>query len=307
MTAPRGGGRFDPYGRTVPLPPAVAPRPADPRAFPDDAAQAGAQAGPAAPWPGAARGPLPGGGESPQAGVDPGTGAGLPAAPGARSGVRARRSFWGETWRWVVTFALFGALAAAASGGVLLFAIDRQARLDQAGPADAIVVLGTAQWNGYPGPVLRARLDHALGLYWQGLAPVIVVTGGRMQGDQYTEAEAAQAYLLEAGVPAQAILLENAGRDSWESMQAVSGIARDYGLSRLLLVSDGFHLFRLKLMARDLGLDALASPAPGSPIVPGGPGERAYMVREAGGVVEHLLRRFSFLRAAPDRLRAMFG
>jgi uncharacterized SAM-binding protein YcdF (DUF218 family) len=198
-------------------------------------------------------------------------------------------------------------LASVLFGGVLLFAINRQAHLDQAGPADAIVVLGTAQFNGYPGPVLRARLDRALDLYWQGLAPLIIVTGGRMQGDQFTEAEAAQTYLIDAGVPPEAILLENAGRDSWESMQSVAAMAGDYGLSRVLLVSDGFHLFRLKMMARDLGMDSIASPATNSPIVPGGAGERAYMVREAGGVVEHLLRRASFLSGVPERFRAMFG
>jgi len=291
MTSPPGG-RFDPYGRTAPLPPAVSPRPDDfavPEAVPPQPVLA----------------PLPR--------YEPyETDGGADAEPSPeRSGPlprrRTRRSLWGETWRWVIVFALFAGLAAAAFGGVVLYAIDRQARLDQAGPADAIVVLGTAQWNGYPGPVLRARLDHALDLYWQGLAPLIIVTGGRMQGDQFTEAEAARTYLIDAGVPPEAILLENEGRDSWESMQAVAGIAADYGLSRVLLVSDGFHLFRLKLMARDLGLDAIASPAPGSPIAPGGPGERVYMVREAGGVVEHLLRRFSFLRGTQDAIRAVFG
>jgi uncharacterized SAM-binding protein YcdF (DUF218 family) len=262
MTAPRGAGRFDPYGRTAPLPPAVAPRPdpspAEPRYHePDDA------------------GPVP-----------------VPERPPARRRVAPRRGFWSETWRWVVTFALFAVLAASLAGGILLLVIHRQARMDQAGPADAIVVLGTAQFNGVPGPVLQSRLDHALNLYWEGLAPVIVVTGGRMPGDQFTEAEAAAEYLAAMGVPRESILLENDGRDSWESMQGVARIASDWGMPRLLLVSDGFHLFRLKMMARDLGLSALASPSANSPIRPGGPGERAYIVREAAAVVEHLLRRF---------------
>ncbi|MGI9254293.1 MAG: YdcF family protein, partial [Thermomicrobiales bacterium] len=213
----------------------------------------------------------------------------------ARSERWTRRGFWGETWRWVLTFAMSAFLASVVGGGMLFYAIHRQARLDQAGPADAIVVLGTAQWNGYPGPVLKARLDHALDLYWQGLAPVIIVTGGRMQGDQYTEAGAAQQYLIDRGVPPEVILLEDEGRNSWESMQTVARMASDLGARKVLLVSDGFHLFRLKVMARDLGIQAIASPAPDSPIVPGGPGERAYMARETAAVVGHLLQRFSLL------------
>ena len=220
----------------------------------------------------------------PAGGVEP-----RPAAPKRRR----RRSLWGEAWRWATTLLLFAVLAATVVGTLLVVAIYRQARLDQAGPADAIVVLGTAQWNGQPGPVLRARLDHALSLYWAGLAPVIVVTGGSMPGDAYTEAEAAFGYLVEQGVPPGAILMENAGRDTWESLRGVDRLAADAGLGRLLFVSDGFHLFRVKLMARDLGLAAIASPAPDSPIRTGGPAEFAYAVREAGGVVEQVLRRLA--------------
>lgn len=216
-----------------------------------------------------------------------------PDAP-ARGRIRRRRSWWGEAWRWLLTATLFAGLAAALVGGGLLLAVLRQARLDQARPVDAIVVLGTAQWNGQPGPVLRARLDHALALYRRGLAPAIVATGGRAPGDAFTEAEAARDYLLEQGVPPGAILMENAGRDSWESMRGVAALLEGaFGSpgASVLLVSDGFHLLRVKLMARDLGLAAYGSPAPDSPIRPGGPGELAYAVREVGGIVEHVLRR----------------
>lgn len=218
----------------------------------------------------------------------------LPVAPRRR-----RRSVWGELWRWAVTLLLFATLAAAAAAALLVVAIYRQARTDQAGPAAAIVVMGTAQWNGVPGPVLRARLDHALDLYRRGLAPLLVVTGGRAPGDAFTEAEAARAYLIEQGVPADAILMENAGRDTWESMNGIAAVARQAGLTRLLLVSDGFHLFRSKLMARDLGLAAAAAPAPNSPIRPGGPVEFSYVLREAAGVVVHLLRQSPFDWPAP--------
>jgi len=215
------------------------------------------------------------------------------STPGRAGPRRRRRSLWGEAWRWAATLLLFVVVAGALVGVLLVAAIYRQARTDQAGPADAIVVLGTAQWNGQPGPVLRARLDHALNLYRQGLAPLIVVTGGSMPGDAYTEAEAAAGYLIEQGVPPGAILLENEGRDTWESLRGVARLVAEADLGRLLFVSDGFHLFRVKLMARDLGLAAVASPAPDSPIRVGGPAEFAYVVREAGGVVEQVLRRFA--------------
>jgi uncharacterized SAM-binding protein YcdF (DUF218 family) len=188
----------------------------------------------------------------------------------------------------VLTFAL---IAPPALGLALVGAVYRQARTDQTRPVEAIVVLGTAQFNGRPGPVLRARLERALELYEAGMAPLIVVTGGRAPGDQFTEAEAGEAWLLERGVPAGAILLENEGRDSWQSMRGVAALLNERRLDRVLLVSDGFHLLRLKLMARDLGLDAYASPTTDSPIRQGSGNEFSYMVREAAGIVGHLFDR----------------
>jgi len=189
-----------------------------------------------------------------------------------------------------VTGLLFTVAAVALVGVTLVVAIYRQARTDQARPVDAIVVLGTAQFNGRPGPVLRARLDRALAVHEAGYAPLIVVTGGRAPGDQFTEAEAARDYLVERGVPPEAILLENEGRDSWESMRGVAALLAARDRPRVLLVSDGFHLLRLKLMARDLGLAGFASPAPDSPIRRGGPTELSYVLREAVGIAVHLWR-----------------
>jgi uncharacterized SAM-binding protein YcdF (DUF218 family) len=187
------------------------------------------------------------------------------------------------------------AVVVAVLGGVVLAvglvgAIYWQARTDQTRPVDAIVVLGTAQFNGRPGRVLQARLDRALEVYRDGAAPSVVVTGGRAPGDAFTEAEAARDYLLERGVPAEAILMENEGRDSWESMQGVASLLGEAGLRRVLLVSDGFHLFRVKLMAKDLGLTPFGTAAPESPIRRGGAGEFSYAVREAAAVVVHLWR-----------------
>ena len=210
-----------------------------------------------------------------------------PAAPPARP-IRRRRSLWGEAWRWFLTAFWFGLAALAIAGLVLVGAIYRQARTEGARPAEAIVVLGAAQYNGWPAPVYRARLDRALTLWREGYAPLIVVTGGKMPGDGYTEAEAARNYLVEAGVPPEAIIPENAATDTWESMQGVAALLRPLGLDEVIVVSDGFHLFRSRMMARDVGLQAWGSPADDSPIRTGGGGELAYVIREAAAVVAHL-------------------
>jgi uncharacterized SAM-binding protein YcdF (DUF218 family) len=209
------------------------------------------------------------------------------AIPPARLLLR-HRSLWGELWRWALTFLWFAAVASLIAGGMLIFAIYRQARTDQARPAQAIVVLGTAQYNGWPGPVFQARLDRALMLWRAGYAPLLVVTGGRMPGDGYTEAEAARNYLTAAGVPDEAIVAENAASDTWESMQGVAALLEPLGVHDVILVSDGFHLFRSRLMARDVGLQSWGSPAEESPIRTGGGGELAYVLREAAGIVVHL-------------------
>ena len=140
------------------------------------------------------------------------------------------------------------------------------ARQDEARPAQAIVVLGSAQYNGVPSSDLRARLDHALGLWRRGLAPTIVVTGGRQGGDVYTEAGVSADYLAARGVPQAAILREVSGRDSWQSLSAAADFLRARGETKVLLVSDPFHDERISLMAAELGLDPHVSPTRTSPI-----------------------------------------
>jgi vancomycin permeability regulator SanA len=202
-----------------------------------------------------------------------------PAASTRTSRRRARR--------WLVaTFLTALVLAGGVIFGTAALVI-MQARTDEARPVDAIVVMGAAQYNGRPSPVFAARLEHALALYQQGMAPTIVVTGGKQPGDAYTEAEAAQAWLLERGVPAEAIRMENAGRSTAASIEAVPEVVPPEGAS-VLVVSDGFHLFRSELMFRDLGYAAYSSPAPDSPIRPWSPQELAYVVRETGGVLAFL-------------------
>jgi uncharacterized SAM-binding protein YcdF (DUF218 family) len=136
-------------------------------------------------------------------------------------------------------------------------------RSDQARPVDAIVVLGAAQYDGRPSPQLAARLDHALTLWPQGLAPMIVVTGGNQPGDRFTEADASAAYLAERGVPADAIVLEGEGASTYESME---NVAAQLGgtVDSVLIVTDPYHALRSRMIAADLGFEAYVSPTPTS-------------------------------------------
>ncbi len=136
---------------------------------------------------------------------------------------------------------------------------------DDARSADAIVVLGAAQYNGKPSAVLKARLDHAIDLYSAGTAPWFVVTGGKAEGDRTTEAASARAYAIARGVPVQAILVEDKGRTTLESLQAVGSILRAEHLSTAVFVSDRTHMLRVLRIARDAGITPFGSPTATSP------------------------------------------
>jgi uncharacterized SAM-binding protein YcdF (DUF218 family) len=131
---------------------------------------------------------------------------------------------------------------------------------DGAREADAIIVLGAAQYDGRPSPVLQDRLDHALQLYEAGLADTIVVTGGRQAGDRFTEATTGYNYLRDRGVPDEALLKEIGGTNTYESLAASARFLRDRDLTSVVLVTDGYHAFRVGAIAADLGLDAAVSP-----------------------------------------------
>ncbi|MEP6690614.1 MAG: YdcF family protein [Gemmatimonadaceae bacterium] len=133
-------------------------------------------------------------------------------------------------------------------------------------PADAIVVLGAAQYDGKPSPVLRARLDHALRLWQRHDAPLMIFTGGRGAGDTTSEAAVGRRYAMSRGVPDSAIALENRGATTSESMHAVAGILRGRTGRTVILVSDPFHMLRLSIVARRLGLLPQTSPTRTSPI-----------------------------------------
>jgi uncharacterized SAM-binding protein YcdF (DUF218 family) len=184
-----------------------------------------------------------------------------------------------------------GVLVTGATLVVLGLAVQAQARSDERAPADAILVLGAAQYNGWPTRAFRARLEHAAALYRQGYAPAIVLVGGSAAPADLSEAEAGARYLQRLGIPAEALVVVPEGRNTWHSLEAAAEPLRARGARRLLLVSDGFHLFRSKLMARDLGFMALGSPAPDSPIRPGSWLEYWYIVREAVATLAYLLGR----------------
>lgn len=138
--------------------------------------------------------------------------------------------------------------------------------------ADAIVVLGAAQYDGQPSQVLRSRLDHAVELFQAGVAPIVVVTGGNRPGDRFTEASAGDRYLQRHGVPASAMRLETQGSSSWESLAAAARFLRAEGITDVVLVSSPYHALRTEQIAAEVGLDGHASPAPET----AGIGSRAY-------------------------------
>ena len=178
----------------------------------------------------------------------------------------------------------WGALAALgllAGYGFILGWVVRVSRQDQRRPADAIVVLGAAHYNGRPSPVLKARLDHALGLFRAGLAPRLLVTGGTRAGDTESEAKVEHRFLIQHAVPESAVIALGVGHTTAETMSAVVGWMKERGLGSALLVSDGFHLARLRLEARRLRLQAFTSPAAASPIKAGSRQEWVHFMSEA--------------------------
>lgn len=166
--------------------------------------------------------------------------------------------------------------------GVTFVQVVGASRRDEAQPAQAIVVLGAAQYNGRPSRVLEARLDHAHELYERGVAEVIVVTGGRQEGDPFTEAGAGYQYLRDLGVPDDDLLREENGTNTWESLAAASRFLDERGIDDVVLVSSPYHNYRLVDVAEDVGLTAHASPAGGDLI--GATTELRRLVRETAAV-----------------------
>jgi len=155
------------------------------------------------------------------------------------------------------------------------------AQRDAAAPADVIVVLGAAQYNGRPSPVFKARLDHAAELFRKRLAPRMVVTGGVGYGDTVSEAEVGRRYLVAAGAGPMAVIPIGTGRTTEASLRATAERITSQGWQRAILVSDGFHMLRLCIIASRLGLVPLGSPVVGSPIAANLRLELGYILAES--------------------------
>lgn len=203
--------------------------------------------------------------------------------------VKQRRSTASTIFRILLGYGIFIIVAIIIVICLLGFAIYSQARHDETAPADAILVMGTAQYDGRPSPTLQARLDHALQLYHEHYAPVIVLTGGKAPGDVYSEAQAGYDYLLDKGVPDTALIMVPDGRTSYTSLEYASKVLIAHSDRKVLMVSDAFHEFRIKHMASDLGLKPLASPTHTSPIKNGSWLEKRYMIREIGAYIDYVL------------------
>jgi len=143
--------------------------------------------------------------------------------------------------------------------------IERQSTVDEAQPADLILVLGAAEYRGRPSPVLERRLNHALWLYHENLAPRILTTGGKGGDPVFTEGEVARAYLSKHGVPAEAILVESEGATTVYSTTAAAEIMRRMNLKSCIVVSDGYHIYRVKRMLQSQGMSVYGSPRPEEP------------------------------------------
>jgi uncharacterized SAM-binding protein YcdF (DUF218 family) len=144
------------------------------------------------------------------------------------------------------------------------YRVSQQSTLDETRPADVIIVFGAAEYSGKPSPVFRARLDHALSLYRQGIAPFIITTGGNGDDPTFTEGGVGRDYLVSAGVPEGKIIAETQGDDTSESTQRVATITRANKMTTSIVVSDGYHIYRIKRMMAAQGVTAYGSPRPGT-------------------------------------------
>jgi uncharacterized SAM-binding protein YcdF (DUF218 family) len=189
--------------------------------------------------------------------------------------------------RTVLQLAVAALLASVVLVGYMALQITAQGARDERRTADAIVVLGAAQFNGRPSDVFRARLEHAVALYEEGLAPYLVVTGGKLPDDRTTEAAVARAWAIDHGVPEDRILAEDQGRTTLESLEAVGAIFRSRGLESGLFVSDQTHMLRVLRMASDQGIEAWGSPTRTSPTDQDEGRRRKAMLHELAGLAAY--------------------
>lgn len=164
-------------------------------------------------------------------------------------------------------------------------------RTDQAQPADVLVVLGAAQYDGRPQEALTARLDHAADLFRRDVAPVVMTVGGKRAGDRFTEAEAGRTYLLDHDVPAAAVVTVGQGSDTLESLQAAARVMDERGWTSAVVVTDPWHELRSTSMLADQGVTAHGSPTTTGPSVSGRGAEARYVVRETAAYLAYEIGR----------------
>ena len=168
--------------------------------------------------------------------------------------------------KWIVAIALVASVAILSLNVARVSRdIEQESRVDEAQPADAIIVLGAAEYRGRPSPVLEARLNHALILYLKGMAPRVITTGGAGGDPVFTEGSVGRAYLTKHGVPPEAMVVEREGESTAQSVAAVAEIMRRMNLRSAIVVSDGYHIFRVKKMLESSGLKVYGSPRPSIP------------------------------------------
>lgn len=165
----------------------------------------------------------------------------------------------------LITISLIAVGLAVSVGRDTLFLardIRHQSTLDEARSADVILVLGAAEYRGKPSPIFKARLNHALFLYLQHLAPRVWTTGGAGGDPTFTEGEVAHAYLTQHGVPSEAVFVEKEATNTVESTDAAIALMRKNNWRSCIVVSDGYHVYRIKKMLERVGLEAYGSPRP---------------------------------------------
>jgi uncharacterized SAM-binding protein YcdF (DUF218 family) len=161
---------------------------------------------------------------------------------------------WHAQLRWWRRLLLMLVSAVLLFLGITAIQVVRTASLEEIHPADAIVVFGAAEYAGHPSPVLRARLDHALELFHQGLAPVVITTGGAASDPSFSEGGVGHDYLMRRGIPERSLIAETQGRDTSQSAARVGVIMRANGLHSCIAVSDAYHVFRIRQLLEHDGI-----------------------------------------------------
>ncbi|MGW4843990.1 YdcF family protein [Nocardia brasiliensis] len=215
------------------------------------------------------------------------------AAPDPAQVTAPARGFAAGLLRWTRRLVVGSVLMGLVLVGGTAFRVWQVARIDDYAPADAIVVLGAAQYSGTPSSVFEARLDQAYKLFRLGVAPRVITVGGKQEGDLYTEAASGKNYLQSRGIPSDRILAVETGSDTLRSVEAVATAMQARDMSAAVLVSDPWHSLRTRTMARDEGLDAWTAPTRTGPAVYTRESQAHGIARETGALLWYQLTHFA--------------